>query len=152
MKLTLEAVAGAGLHWPANRVSGPGAYTPPAELLTLLTYCYATGLHSSIDIELGAEQDAMIRYLCGRAVPKLPGIRNFRREYRARIKECLMTVLKRGWEMRFRDEAAVSESDSHHAGRSLERWEYRGRTPDFAADAERRILAAARADSMTEDE
>ena len=33
-------------------------------MLTLLTYCYATGVYGSTDIELNMQHDRMIRYLC----------------------------------------------------------------------------------------
>ena len=36
----------------------------PVMMLTLLAYCYATGVYGSMDIQLGMQRDQMIRYLC----------------------------------------------------------------------------------------
>src|SRR5438034_10295076 len=80
----------------------------PAMMLTLLTYCYATCVYGSTDIELNMQHDRMIRYLCAKNYINLPVLREFRRYSRHRIKACLATVLPRGWELRACDEGACA--------------------------------------------
>ena len=123
----------------------------PAMMLTLLTYCYATGVYSSTDIELGMQHDQMIRYLCAKNYLNLPVLREFRRYSRDRIKECLATVLQRVWELRFCDEDDHPMPAASYLGVSFGWWLNRGPTPDFRAEAEQRIVRAVRADSMAMD-
>ena len=123
----------------------------PAAMLTLLTYCYATGVFASADIELSMPHDQMIRYLCGKNYLNVPKLREFRRHGRARIKECLATVLRRVWELRFCDEDAYAMVAASGLGVSFGRWLNMRPTPDFTAEAEQRIVRAVRADSMAMD-
>jgi transposase len=123
----------------------------PAMMLMLLTYCYATGVYASTDIELSMQHDQMIRYLCAKNYLNLPVLREFRRYSRDRIKECLATVLRRVWELRFCDEDACSMATASHPGASFGRWLNMRPTPDFTAEAEQRIVRAVRADSMALD-
>jgi len=123
----------------------------PAAMLTLLTYCYATGVFASADIELSMPHDQMIRYLCGKNYLNVPKLREFRRHGRARIKECLATVLRRVWELRFCDEDACPIAAPAYPGMSFGQWLNMRPTPDFAVEAEQRIVLAVRADSMAMD-
>src|SRR5436190_227207 len=123
----------------------------PAMILTLLTYCYATGVYATTDIELGMEQDQMIRYLCAKNYVNLPVLREFRRYNRDRIKACLAIVLGRVWELRFRNEDAHPMAAGCHLGDSFGRWLDMGSNPDFAAEAEQRIIRSVQADSMAMD-
>ena len=120
-------------------------------MLTLLTYCYATGVYASADIELNMQHDQMIRYLCAKNYLDSPVLREFRRYSRDRIKECLATVLRRVWELRFCDEDACPLAAASYPGASFGRWLNMRPTPDFAAEAEQRIVRAVRADSMAMD-
>lgn len=125
-------------------------FSQPAVMLTLLTYCYATGLYGSEEVQLAIQHDPMIRYLCARSYPDPCGIRTFRRYNRERIAEGLAAVLRRVWEMRFWAEDAVPIG--HGRGSSLA-----GRmgvkvTPNFRLEAERRIARAVRMDCMALDE
>src|SRR5262245_4894103 len=133
----------------AGATGGPAFQ--PAMMLTLLTYCYATGAYASTDIELGMQHDQMIRYLCAKNYVNLQALREFRRYSRDRIKECLATVLRRVWELRFCDEDARLMPTAAHAGLSFGRWLNRRLARDFTAEAERRIVRAVRADSMAMD-
>src|ERR1043165_8088829 len=67
VKLILEAIEtwNAGGTEAAGVAAGQAPFQP-ALLVTLLTYCYATGVYASADIELGMRQDSMIRYLCAK--------------------------------------------------------------------------------------
>src|SRR6266704_4016000 len=90
VKLILDAIAGLNA-----RASGCGAAATgnpefqPAMMLTLITYCYSTGVYASTDIELSMQHDRMIRYLCAKNYLNLPVLREFCRYSRDRRKECL---------------------------------------------------------------
>src|ERR1043166_4650017 len=68
VKLILEALE----TWNPRESACEGiaagkAQRSPALLVTVLTYCYATGVYASTDIEIGMRQDRMIRYLCAKS-------------------------------------------------------------------------------------
>ena len=153
VKLILDAIE--DLNARASGYGGLANGNPefqPALMLTLLTYCYATGVYGSTDIELSMQHDQMVRYLCAKNYANPQVLREFRRYTRDRIKECLATVLRRVWELRFCDEdAACPMAASAYPGPSFGRWPNRRPTPDFAAEAEQRIVRAVRADSMAMD-
>ena len=123
----------------------------PALMLTLLTYCYATGVYATTDIELGMQQDRMICYLCAKNYLNLAALREFRRYSRDRIKECLATVLRRVWDLHFCDVDACPVAGASDLGVSFGHWLNTRATPDFTAEAEQRIIRAVRADSMAMD-
>ena len=152
VKLILEAVEdlNARTSWCETAATGSSGLQP-ALMLTLLTYCYATGVYASTDIELSMQHDQMIRYLCARNYVNLPVLREFRRYSRDRIRECLAAVLQRVWELRFCEEDAHPTAAASCLGVSFGRWLNTGRTPDFTAEAEQRIVRAVRADSMAMD-
>jgi len=116
-------------------------------MLTLLTYCYATGAYGAVDIELNTRHDQMTRYLCARTYPDIDAIRGFRRLNRPQIRECLAVVLKRAWELRFSDEQAGNRSDSDPGN-----WQTLKFTEPLTREAEERVARAVRTDSMTLDE
>ena len=124
----------------------------PAMMLTLLAYCYATGVYGSEEIQSATHDDQMIRYLCARDYPDLCEIRSFRRYNRERIAQCLAGVFQRIWEVRFCGEDAVPLASGSCPGASLGRWVGAIGTPDFRREAERRIMRAVRADSMATDD
>ena len=133
----------------------PGAaneinFSRPAVMITLLTYCYATGLYGSEEVQLASQHDSMIRYLCARSYPDPSEIRTFRRYNRERIAEGLAGVLRRVWEIRFWAEDAVPIG--HGRGTSLAGRMGVKATPNFRLEAERRIARAVRMDCMALDE
>src|SRR6266496_6117280 len=75
VKLILEAIEdlNARTSWRETTVSGCPELQP-ALMLTLLTYCYATGVYATTDIELGMQQDRMICYLCPKNDLNLPAL------------------------------------------------------------------------------
>ena len=111
----------------------------------------ATGVYASTDIELSMQHDRMIRYLCAKNYLNLPVLREFRRYSRDRIKECLASVLRRVWELRFCDEDACPRAAASYPGVSFGGWLNMTPTPDFTTEAEQRIVRAVRADSMAMD-
>jgi hypothetical protein len=88
----------------------PARLTPPGSMqgefrtqmmLTLLTYCYASSLFGSRDIESATDTDATIRYICARTPPNWLSIRRFRRHYREAVLDCLIYVMKQVWALKF---------------------------------------------------
>ena len=152
VKLILDAIEGLNARTaPPEAVATGNPNFQPAMMLTLLTYCYATGVYASTDIELNMQHDRMIRYLCAKNYLNLPVLREFRRYSRDRIKECLATVLRRVWELRFCEEDACPRAAAPYPEAAFGRWLNMGPTPDFTAEAEQRIVRAVRADSMAMD-
>src|SRR5882724_12110547 len=80
VKLILEGIEDLNAWAPGGEEIG--SWNPnfrPAMMLTLLAYCYASGVFGSADIQLATEHDQMIRYLCAGDYPHLCSIRSFRR-------------------------------------------------------------------------
>ena len=73
----------------------------PQMMLTLLSYCYATGTYGSLDVIWATENDPMVRYICGRAQPGWSAIRRFRRHHRDLLQLCLTHVFKQLWALKF---------------------------------------------------
>jgi len=150
VKLILEAIE--DLH---ARTSWRDSFTwgtpecEPGLMLTLLTYCYATGVYASTDIELNMQHDPMTRYLCAKSYLSLAALREFRRYNRDRIGECLAILLRRVWELRFCDENDCPLAAA--GGPAIPGRPSRRTAPDFAVEADQRIFRAVRADSMALD-
>ena len=70
-----------------------GIACQPRVLLGLLTYCYASGVFSSLEIEARVRQDPILILLCGRELPDWHRIRRFRRYNHAAIQRCLEATL-----------------------------------------------------------
>src|SRR5262245_50482160 len=73
----------------------------PRMLLTLLTYCYATRIYGSNDIEWATRHDPIIRYICARRFPDWTDLRRFRRNNRALVAQTLAWVFKQAWSLKF---------------------------------------------------
>lgn len=152
VKLVLEAVEGIdeGGSCPVS-VTAEKCVIQPVMLITLLTYCYATGVYGSMDIELNIRRDQMTRYLCAKTYPDVDVLRSFRRDWRLKIRQCLASVLRRVWELRFCGDDAEPVGGLSYAGSSLSRWTGMRPTPNFPDEAEERMARAIRADSMALD-
>ena len=152
VKLILDAIEGLNARASECEATASGKQEfQPALMLTLLTYCYATGVYASTDIELSTQHDQMIRYLCTNSYLNLQVLREFRRYSRDRIKQCLATVLRRVWELRFCDGDPCPMGVAPYPGAFFNPWLNLKPAPDFAAEAEHRIVRAVRADSMAMD-
>jgi len=88
IELALEAaqIVGEALPRPERIVEDQPS---PRMLLTLLAYCYASGIYSSEDIEWACEDDGAVRYICANTFPDQNTIRRFRRANRPWIEACL---------------------------------------------------------------
>jgi len=67
----------------------------PELLVTLLTYCYSTGLFASRDIEAAVLTDRTLRYLCTGHRLDWRSLRRFRREHRSLLERTLAHVIQR---------------------------------------------------------
>ncbi len=144
-RLVLAAVQLASLPTSNEGPAGSASFRPHI-VLSLLTYCYASGIHSSTDIELSSTQDTMVRHLCADNYPEARMLRSFRRYHRQSIKQCLAEVLQRAWRIRIgleqTDPYETVVSTGFSPEPTTDRWDVR----QFAAEAEERIGCAVRLD------
>jgi len=98
----LDAVDALGLQGFQVNVRGTGSEQyPPAMMLPLLIYCYATGRFSSREIESATHSDVAVRYICGGDKhPDHDTICTFRRENRVVFEECFVKVLAYAGQMK----------------------------------------------------
>ena len=90
----LEVVEGCDTSCAATNHRGTGsAQYPPAMMLSLLVYCYATGCFSSRQIERATYDSVAVRYLCGNTHPDHDTIASFRRRNKALLEHCFFQVL-----------------------------------------------------------
>jgi len=91
----LDSVETLNLQRFVVNVRGTGSEQyPPAMMLPLLIYCYATGRFSSREIEAATYGDVAVRYICGGDLhPDHDTICAFRRQNRAVFEECFVKVL-----------------------------------------------------------
>jgi hypothetical protein len=73
IKLVLEAVDSVDAYVPASSQ----ADFNPAQIVTLLTYCYARGIYSSEEIEARLPNDKAIAYICAGVKPDWHLLRRF---------------------------------------------------------------------------
>ncbi len=116
----------------------PSPSLRPQMLLTLVTYCYATSLYGSRDIETASAADGTVRYICARTRPSWASIRSFRRRNRDAIRACLTQVLKQCWAAR------LDRGDVEFLGYD---WFENQMAPRFSETAEQRIETAVLFDS-----
>ena len=91
----LEAVNGVNLSLARTNANGSGsAQYPPAMMLSVLIYCYATGTFSSRQIEAHTYRHVSVRYLAGNLHPDHDTICKFRRENEALLKATFTRVLQ----------------------------------------------------------
>lgn len=76
-----------------HRGTGSAEY-PPAMMLALLIYCYATGVFSSRKIERATYDSISVRYLCANEHPDHDTIAKFRRRNRGLVEKVFMQVLE----------------------------------------------------------
>ncbi|MDB6031331.1 MAG: Transposase [Verrucomicrobiales bacterium] len=103
--LTLALDAGQNVQWGEKDRTLPmqSAYQPKM-LLTLLTFCYASGIYGSQDILQAMQTKDSVRYICAHNYPDWAILRKFRRAYRSQLEQALRWVLQQAWAKRF-DEA-----------------------------------------------
>ena len=93
-KFVLEAVEVTDTAGAALNVRGSGSEQyPPAMMLALLIYCYATGIFSSRRMERATFDSVAVRYLCANTHPDHDTIATFRRSNEALLRSCFVSVL-----------------------------------------------------------
>lgn len=104
------------LRLPSMRVnirgSGSKQY-PPVMMLTLLIYCYATGVFSSRRIERATYRDIAVRYLTADTHPDHDTICTFRRENGDVVREAFVEVLRLAREMNLLKVGTVAVDGTH---------------------------------------
>ena len=97
----LEAVEQISIdHFQVNHRGTGSAQYPPAMMLALLIYCYATGRSGSRTIEAATYSDVAVRYLCANLHPDHDSICTFRRENKAALEAAFLKVLQLAGELK----------------------------------------------------
>ena len=73
---------------------GAGLAFQPRSLLAVLTYCYATDIYGSQEVEDLMRSDGVFRSVCGDDVPDAHTLRRFRRHNHDALEHCLFSVLR----------------------------------------------------------
>ena len=90
----IDAVAALKLDQCSINQRGTGdAQYPPEMMLSLLVYCYATGLFSSRRIEHATWQNVAVRYICANTHPDHDTLCAFRRKNGPLIQETFLKIL-----------------------------------------------------------
>ncbi len=92
VQVAARAISRNALH-PVCAPAAGVAFHPRA-LLAVMTYCYASEIYSSTDIEDLMLRDSNFRAVCGDQVPDARTLRRFRRYNRDAIETCLCAVLR----------------------------------------------------------
>jgi hypothetical protein len=106
LHLVLDTVQTVDLPAAAKRPEGSRILRPEM-MLTLLTYCYVSGIYASEDVVRAISHDRTVRYICAHNYPTWEDIRLFRRHHREQLDACLMRVYLRAWTAKF-DEGEAS--------------------------------------------
>jgi len=91
VQATVRTVDEATLRPVARRDAGLALQ--PKALLALLSYCYASQIYASAQVENVVRRDENFRQLCHNVVPDEWVIRSYRHHNREAIHFCLMTAL-----------------------------------------------------------
>jgi len=95
-------------HFQVNdRGTGSEQY-PPAMMLALLIYCYATGRFGSRTIEAATYSDVAVRYLCANVHPDHSSICEFRVVNKAAFRAAFVSVLQLAQQLHLTKVGAVS--------------------------------------------
>ena len=122
----VEQVPLTGFH-VNHRGTGSAQY-PPAMMLALLIYCYATGRFGSRTIEAATHSDVAVRYLCANTHPDHDSICAFRAHNEAAFRAAFVSVLQLAQQLRLLkvgtvsvDGTKIQANASKHAAVSYQR-------------------------------
>lgn len=115
-------------HFQVNdRGTGSEQY-PPAMMLALLIYCYATGRFGSRTIEAATYSDVAVRYICANYHPDHSSICEFRTANKAAFQAAFVTVLQMAHHLQLTkvgtvsvDGTKIQANASKHAAVSYQR-------------------------------
>ena len=115
-------------HFHINHRGTGSAQYPPAMMLALLIYCYATGRFGSRTIEAATHSDVAVRYLCANTHPDHDSICAFRSANAAAFQAAFVSVLQLAHHLRLTrvgtisvDGTKIQANASKHAAVSYER-------------------------------
>jgi transposase len=95
-------------HFHVNHRGTGSEQYPPAMMLALLLYCYATGRFGSRAIEAATHSDVAVRYLCANTHPDHDSICAFRAANEAAFKAAFVSVLQLAHHLRLTQVGTVS--------------------------------------------
>ena len=139
----LVVATGQGTRISNDLATGPDLpyYRGESSILSLITYCYASGIYSSQEIEVSASQDAMVRRFAADLYPEAGILRQFRRHNREHLHRSLQYVLQRAWWIHCDFNASV-----------WTRGDVAWTATSFAVEAQNRINRAVEIDSVEFDD
>ena len=100
--LSLIMDAAQTLEWPEAELklaASSGYEFRRLVMLTVVTYCYATGVHGSKDIALKISQDEFLRFLCAGTFPTCQDIRDFTHHNHDLIEQSLIRTCQLAHEL-----------------------------------------------------
>src|SRR5712691_11302093 len=95
-------------HFHVNHRGTGSEQYPPAMMLALLIYCYATGRFGSRAIEAATHSDVAVRYLCANLHPDHSSICEFRVANEAAFRAAFVSVLQLARQLRLTQVGAIS--------------------------------------------
>jgi transposase len=95
-------------HFHVNHRGTGSEQYPPAMMLALLIYCYATGRFGSRAIEAATHSDVAVRYLCANTHPDHDSICAFRTANETAFRAAFVSVLQLAHHLRLTKVGAVS--------------------------------------------
>jgi transposase len=95
-------------HFHVNHRGTGSEQYPPAMMLALLIYCYATGRFGSRAIEAATHSDVAVRYLCANTHPDHDSICAFRTANETAFQAAFVSVLQLAQHLRLTKVGAVS--------------------------------------------
>lgn len=115
-------------HFHVNHRGTGSEQYPPAMMLALLIYCYATGRFGSRTIEAATHSDVAVRYLCANTHPDHDSICAFRASNEAAFRAALVSVLQLAQQLKLSrfgtvsvDGPKIQANASKHAAVSYQR-------------------------------
>lgn len=115
-------------HFQVNHRGTGSEQYPPAMMLALLIYCYATGRFGSRTIEAATYSDVAVRYLCANTHPDHDSICAFRANNERAFRAAFVRVLQLAKELRLAklgtvsvDGTKIQANASKHAAVSYQR-------------------------------
>jgi transposase len=115
-------------HFHVNHRGTGSEQYPPAMMLALLIYCYATGRFGSRTIEAATYSDVAVRYLCVNTHPDHDSICAFRANHEAAFRAAFVRVLQLAQQLRLCklgtvsvDGTKIQANASKHAAVSYQR-------------------------------
>src|SRR5437899_1175319 len=104
-------------HFHVNHRGTGSEQYPPAMMLALLIYGYATGRSSSRMIEAASYSDVAVRYLCANVHPDHDSICTFRRENQVAIEAAFVKVLQWARELKLARVGTISVDGNKPKGK-----------------------------------